>query len=121
MVSVCARLCVWSQTSRRGSRRDGPFSLFAQLSGGDFAMSFAFPPVLKLARSRVSSPKHSVLHLLYRGSVGPSGPPWLPLGVNAGSLGSLLTLALYPGCEQGALSHRHVRRQGLELPILPTR
>lgn len=55
---VCACSCMWSRTTRRGSRRNGPFYLFAQLSGGDSAMSFAFPLVLKLARSHVSFSKH---------------------------------------------------------------
>lgn len=45
-----ARSCVWSQTARRGSRRNGPFYLFAQLSGGDFAVSFAFLLLLKACK-----------------------------------------------------------------------
>lgn len=101
----CARSCVWLWTTRRGSRRNGPFYLFAQLSGGDFAMSSAFPLVLKFARSHVSFPQHLVLHLVCRGSVGPSGPPsrtWLPFGVKARGMNSLPILTLYPGCARGS-------------------
>lgn len=97
----CACSCVWSRATRRGSRRNGPFYLFAQLSGGDFAMSSAFPVVLKFARSHVSLPQHLVLHLVCRGSVGLSGPPsrtWLPFGVKARRVNSLPILTLYPGC-----------------------
>lgn len=54
-VCVHAHACLCAaKTTRRGSRRNGPFYLFTQLSGGDLAVGVAFPLVLRLASSHLS-------------------------------------------------------------------
>lgn len=54
---VHTHLCACAKTTRRGSRRNGPFYLFTQLSAGDFAVGVAFPLILRRARFRLSCTK----------------------------------------------------------------
>lgn len=71
-------MCVCAKTTRRGSRRSGPFYLFTQLSGGDFAVGVTLPPVLRLASSHLSFTKVYSFPLVFErvrhDSLRPQGP-----------------------------------------------
>lgn len=54
---VHTHLCACAKTTRIGSRRNGPFYLFTQLSAGDFAVGVAFPLILRRARFCLSCTK----------------------------------------------------------------
>lgn len=47
-VCACTCMCVRTKTTRRESRRNGPFYLFIQLSSGAFSVGVTFPLVLRL-------------------------------------------------------------------------